>query len=134
MKVSNYQFRLKYHTENKSTVRMRRLEYAREYGYKGEDVSPEDMAALEYLDAIECHMRELAARIDEGWKTAPVKEALSLPARRRSFLSRSSSGRPAAVLPGPSSTGGAAGRARVPGRSRGAWGEGPPGGREEVAV
>ena len=60
--------------------------------------------------------------------------SLPLPARRRSFLSRSSSGRPAAVLPGPSSTGGAAGRARVPGRSRGAWGEGPPGGREEVAV
>lgn len=48
--------------------------------------------------------------------------SLPLPARRRSFLSRSSSGRPAAVLPGPSSTGGAAGRARVPGRSRGAWG------------
>lgn len=30
--------------------------------------------------------------------------------------------------------GGAAGRARAPGRSRGAWGKGPPGGREEVAV
>ena len=85
MKVSNYQFRLKYHTENKSTVRTRRLEYAREYGYKGEDVSPEDMAALEYQDANECHMRELAARIDEGWKTAPVKEALSLPAAAASL-------------------------------------------------
>ena len=32
MKVSNYQFRLKYHTENRSTVRARRLEYIREYG------------------------------------------------------------------------------------------------------
>ncbi len=63
MKVSNYQFRLKYHTENRSTVRARRLEYIREYGYKGEEVSSEDMAALEYLDAIECHMRELAARL-----------------------------------------------------------------------
>lgn len=80
MKVSQYQFRLKYHTDSKSTVKARRLDYVREYGYNGEDVSPEDMAALEYLDSIECHLRELASRIDSGWNTAPVKEALSLPA------------------------------------------------------
>lgn len=36
--------------------------------------------------------------------------SLPLPARRRSFLSRSSSGRPAAVLPGPSSRGGSRAR------------------------
>ena len=75
MKVSQYQFRLKYHTDSKSTVKARRLDYVREYGYNGEDVSPEDMAALEYLDSIECHLRELASRIDSGWNTAPVKEA-----------------------------------------------------------
>ena len=77
MMVSQYQFRLKYHTEAKSTVQARRLDYVRAYGYKGEEVSAEDMAALEYLDAIECHLRELAGRIDSGWNTAPVKEALA---------------------------------------------------------
>lgn len=40
MKVSQYQFRLKYHTDSKSTVKARRLDYVREYGYNGEDVSP----------------------------------------------------------------------------------------------
>lgn len=61
----------------------------------------------------------------------PVRSPL--PARWRSRLSRSSSGRPAAVLPGPSSRWGS--RARTgPGAVAGCLGEGPPGGREEVAV
>lgn len=83
MMVSQYQFRLKYHTEAKSTVRARRLDYVRAYGYKGEEVSAEDMAALEYLDAIECHLRELAGRIDSGWNTAPRQGGAGLPAGRR---------------------------------------------------
>lgn len=67
MKISAYQFRLKYHTENAAKIAKARLEYIRQFGYTGEeDFSKEELLRLEYLDAIECHLMETAGRIDEA--------------------------------------------------------------------
>jgi len=79
MKVSEYQFRIKYQTESRSVIRKRRLGYIKKFGYKGEKVSAEDMVTLEYLDSIECHLQELTGRIDSGWLTDPVQHAMALP-------------------------------------------------------
>lgn len=80
MKLSKCAFEKKYRVKSGSKnerIIERRLEYAEKFGYtEAADLMPDDYDDMEYLDAIECSLAEMAGRINDKMDEPEIIAAL----------------------------------------------------------